>query len=90
MNRLIDNVMKRYTLGDVKIGDVVRLRSGGPDMTVISKRDHEEFVCGWFTSNETGAYFDYSTAPFVSSTLVIIETRHPLDDAFVGTQPVTD
>lgn len=42
---------------DLKIGDVVRLKSGGPKMTIteIGKygySDHEQVKCVWFDSNK--------------------------------------
>jgi len=38
----------------IKLGDVVRLKSGGPDMTVISIDVHELLTyarCTWFDEN---------------------------------------
>ncbi|MNT05566.1 hypothetical protein D3C72_1401890 [compost metagenome] len=41
-------------MSDLKLGDVVRLKSGGPNMTIIGKLDlygyssQPEVKCGWF------------------------------------------
>jgi uncharacterized protein YodC (DUF2158 family) len=41
----------------VKIGDVVRLLSGGPKMTVVRVPgiydDYQEITCSWFADNNT-------------------------------------
>lgn len=36
-------------------GDVVRLKSGGPDMTVTEKNTHGELICEWFDDGEAKA-----------------------------------
>ncbi|MFQ2763834.1 MULTISPECIES: YodC family protein [Aeromonas] len=37
----------------LKAGDVVRLRSGGPDMTIVSVKD-DTCECTWFKKDELG------------------------------------
>jgi uncharacterized protein YodC (DUF2158 family) len=37
---------------EFQIGNVVRLRSGGPDMTVESIESEEKVWCTWFDSNK--------------------------------------
>ena len=36
-----------------KVGDVVRLKSGGPKMTVAVAKANGQFECVWFTSDAT-------------------------------------
>ncbi|NBH74742.1 YodC family protein [Rodentibacter pneumotropicus] len=36
---------------EIKVGDTVQLKSGGPVMTVISERTDDEVLCKWFDSN---------------------------------------
>jgi uncharacterized protein YodC (DUF2158 family) len=31
-------------------GDIVQLKSGGPDMTVESHHEHDKVYCTWFTA----------------------------------------
>jgi len=42
-------------MGNIDIGDIVRLKSGGPDMTV-SKINEDGFTCIWFNKLETGSF----------------------------------
>lgn len=35
-----------------KIGDIVRLKSGGPSMTVDAVRDDGDIFCYWFAGNK--------------------------------------
>ena len=35
-----------------KVGDVVRLKSGGPKMTVVEAKEDDSIECQWFASNE--------------------------------------
>ena len=41
------SVMER----DFEVGDIVRLKSGGPDMTVIELASAETCICQWFRKN---------------------------------------
>ncbi|WP_081666725.1 YodC family protein [Laribacter hongkongensis] len=45
-----------------KVGDVVRLKSGGPRMT-IQRQDREGWLCVWFTSYEAdkASYHSFPT-----------------------------
>jgi uncharacterized protein YodC (DUF2158 family) len=38
-------------MDEIKVGDVVVLKSGGPDMTVVEVQG-EEVVCQWFAKKE--------------------------------------
>ena len=38
---------------DIKVGDVVILKSGGPKMTISSINDAGVARCRWFEKNET-------------------------------------
>lgn len=43
-------------MSDVKVGDVVKLKSGGPKMTVTSIEDHmgtPSVFCEWFDEKNT-------------------------------------
>jgi uncharacterized protein YodC (DUF2158 family) len=45
---------------DFKVGDVVRLRSGGPDMTIVGfaksfPEEHSVAECRWFENGEKKA-----------------------------------
>lgn len=37
---------------DFKVGDVVQLKSGGPNMTVAEIQQNGNVWCQWFVSNE--------------------------------------
>jgi uncharacterized protein YodC (DUF2158 family) len=37
----------------LKVGDVVKLKSGGPKMTVIDAQYPDEVECKWFSGSET-------------------------------------
>jgi uncharacterized protein YodC (DUF2158 family) len=39
-------------MGDIKIGDVVMLKSGGPKMTVEFMVSDQMVKCVWFVGNE--------------------------------------
>jgi len=39
-----------------KVGDVVRLKSGGPKMTVAVAKANGQFECVWFTSDATAPW----------------------------------
>lgn len=62
-----------------EVGDVVRLRSGGPSMTVVEvgvKGDLDDVYCSWFPSRHS----DVMTRLFCRTTLYMVERlRH--DDA---------
>ena len=53
----------------LKIGDVVKLKSGGPTMTII-KVENEEAYCKWFTG-EYRDKVDSGYFPFDSLQLVV-------------------
>ena len=39
---------------EIKIGDIVRLKSGGPHMTVVMIREASDIIiCGWFDASES-------------------------------------
>lgn len=45
---------------ELKIGDVVRLKSSGPKMTVAKPKDEHGLVyCVWFVGDHNKLYFDY-------------------------------
>lgn len=50
-----------------KVGDVVRMKSGGPMMTVIKIRDGGELECAWF--NQNGHEFKHESYYFQPETL---------------------
>lgn len=52
----------------LKVGDVVKLKSGGPLMTVISQEKHG-FLCIWFVDSSS----EYRTAFFNTETLVKVQ-----------------
>lgn len=37
-------------MSDFKVGDVVKLKSGGPDMTINRIEDVNHFRCVWFSA----------------------------------------
>lgn len=56
---------KRYMKYNLLVGETVRLRSGGPLMTIREvRKDSEEYVCTWFSSR-----FDLHTAVFSENML---------------------
>ena len=40
----------------IKLGDVVRLKSGGPPMTAVGTDGYGPFVCSWFVPDEHNAW----------------------------------
>lgn len=39
-------------MAEIKVGDVVYLKSGGPKMTIAGEPNHgSAFVCGWFVDD---------------------------------------
>lgn len=40
------------TADEAKVGQVVKLKSGGPLMTVYMVNDRKEVVCHWFQADE--------------------------------------
>lgn len=55
---------------EIKNGDVVRLRSGGPAMTVYNADSQDDIGCSWWQSG------DYHTNDcFAACELVIIKTE---------------
>ncbi|HEX3560888.1 MAG TPA: DUF2158 domain-containing protein [Pyrinomonadaceae bacterium] len=43
----------------IKVGDVVQLKSGGPQMTVVSDEGNNYFFCQWFI----GGKLDHNSFP---------------------------
>lgn len=37
--------------GQFKLGDVVELKSGGPEMTVVGFIEDTDVICEWFNQN---------------------------------------
>jgi uncharacterized protein YodC (DUF2158 family) len=53
---------------DIKIGDVVRLKSDGPDMTVVDQDEMTgDFLCTWFDGAKK------QNSAFAPQTLVKVE-----------------
>ena len=52
---------------ELKVGDVVRLRSGGPDMTVHTVDNDGSVYCQWFENKKL------ENASFMTATLVKID-----------------
>jgi uncharacterized protein YodC (DUF2158 family) len=50
---------------EFKVGDVVKLKSGGPEMTV-SEVDDDEIECVWFPQ---GDFTELRKAEFIDATL---------------------
>ncbi len=50
-------------MDEFEVGDVVRLKSGGPKMTIQSFRaPHEDYFCKWFAGKKMkSGYFDKAT-----------------------------
>ena len=55
----------------LKIGDIVRLKSGGPLMTVSSFKD-DQVYCRWFAGEYDKVYIDY----FLPDTLQLVVKIH--------------
>lgn len=49
----------------MKIGDVVMLKSGGPQMTILRSADRGEWVCTWWVEKEG----EFKVGVFPESTL---------------------
>ena len=53
MNRVIKAIIKSVTKDQLKAGDLVQLKSGGPVMTIRYKvTDSRTVFCCWFVDNE--------------------------------------
>jgi len=52
---------------ELKVGDVVKLKSNGPKMTIDSVADTEHVVCVWFEGSQ------HRSALFVGATLMHVE-----------------
>jgi len=60
---------------DLKVGDVVKLKSGGPSMTVMSKdvrTELDELRCGWFVEE-----IEFHSEKFPS--LALNKTKREID-----------
>ncbi|WP_313078331.1 YodC family protein [Agrobacterium pusense] len=55
----------------LKAGDTVRLKSGGPAMTVKRVADNGNVVCEWFNRNDGN--FEHKWHEFVQTSLETIE-----------------
>ena len=64
----------------IVLGDVVRLKSGGPAMTVATKADGTTVYCAWFD----GA--DHKQATFAIAALEPAEVDHPKGASVDATQ----
>jgi uncharacterized protein YodC (DUF2158 family) len=51
----------------MKLGHVVRLRCGGPDMTIIRDPEEGKVTCRWF-DNESRIHTDYFPAGAANTT----------------------
>jgi len=51
--------------GRFKVGDVVKLKSGGPEMTVNYRHDDGDYYCQWFAGKklESGQFPEDSLEP---------------------------
>lgn len=56
-----------------KRGDVVKLASGGPVMTIVDDRERGSLKCAWFNDDTNEGPFE---AAFVSDALIKAERRH--------------
>ena len=56
--------------GEVKPGDIVKLKSGGPDMTVSSVVDEEFCKCDWFIGGKIRKTGTFTTASLQKKKLV--------------------
>lgn len=53
----------------MKVGDVVRLKSGGPEMTLVDSYGDGSFLAGWFDGGTyESAAFSEAALDIVSST----------------------
>lgn len=62
-------------------GDVVRLKSGGPPMTVADKDHLGRYVCTWFANNEV------KTEALHGECLCKLKRRRVLDDEWDESDP---
>lgn len=62
-----DAVVSEESLGNpkIRIGDVVRLNSGGPTMTVVGRLKDGSYLCRWWNSDKQA----YSQDGFLAETL---------------------
>lgn len=56
----------------IKVGEIVKLKSGGPVMTVAKKLSTTELSCVWFDSHGV-----YQSEIFEEETLVVTEINKP-------------
>ena len=49
----IENASPKRSLSDFRIGLTVILRSGGPDMWVLTVNDNGKIECGWIINNKS-------------------------------------
>lgn len=59
----------------MKVGDVVKLKSGGPEMVIKEDEGENEighyYLCEWFDANGK-----YERHDFLESSLVIVQDNH--------------
>lgn len=61
-------------LDDLKVGDVVQLRSGSPPMTVTAaNRIHDNYSCAWYVASLQDS--TVKTAQFPRAALVRVNPR---------------
>lgn len=57
---------------ELEPGDLVRLKSGGPLMTIESVENNVA-LCSWFYQNDEGHWFDYGSSHFRTIVLELSE-----------------
>ncbi len=65
---LAKTALDRWCYQSFIVGDVVTLKSGGPNMTVVTPNSrHERIECGWYAGAE------YKTADFDANALMKVD-----------------
>lgn len=58
--RIKFDTLNFYTMEQLKVGDVVRLKSGGPKMTVYEIDKYKMISCKWFDKKEEIQCLDFT------------------------------